>query len=287
MKRAALIGNPVSHSRSPDIYHYWFQQHHMQGCYDRFAVQEQDIRPLFSSLRQKGYAGLNVTIPHKSFVYGLMDAVSLAARRMAAVNLVMLRHDETFFGDNTDGEGFRHALDDARTSWQTDLGTDAVVLLGAGGAARAIAWALSDALDQKHEIRIVNRSEDKGYKLATEIPTGTFYPLTDLRNALTGCGLLINSTAIGMKGKQLWSHLGIDWQRLFQSMQKTIMVCDIVYVPLETELATAARCCDLHFVDGLGMLLHQARLSFCALFGILPTIDAHLYHMVQRDIMAE
>ena len=174
MKRAALIGNPVSHSRSPHIYQYWFQQHHMQGCYDRFAVQARDIRPLFSSLRQKGYAGLNVTIPHKSFVYGLMDAVSLAARRMAAVNLVMLRHDETFFGDNTDGEGFRHALDDALPSWQTDLGTDAVVLLGAGGAARAIAWALSDALDQKHEIRIVNRSEDKGYKLATEIPTGTF-----------------------------------------------------------------------------------------------------------------
>ena len=253
---AGVMGWPVAHSRSPRIHGYWLEEKGIDGAYLPLAVRPEDLGAALAALPALGFRGCNLTAPHKEAALAHMASLSEAARRIGAVNTVTVADDGALQGDNTDGFGFISHLRLEAPTW-TPMAP--VAMLGAGGAARAVVEALRSA--GVAEIRLLNRSPERASALAGAVG-GTIRPHSwdDRAAALEGCGLLVNTTQLGQVGKPA---LYLDLGRL----PRDAAVYDLVYAPLETELLKAARARGHVTVDGLGMLIHQARPGFAAWFG--------------------
>ena len=261
---AGVIGWPVAHSRSPRIHGTWLARHGIDGAYVPLPVRPEDFATVVRGLAKAGFAGANVTIPHKEAAFAVCDRVQEFARRAGAVNtLVFGAHG--IEGQNTDGYGFvanlrAHGVDPAGP----------VLLLGAGGAARAIVAALQDA---GAAVTICNRSAERAAALAASLPPARVLPWAQREAALGDFALLVNTTSLGM----------VHHPALEMSLDRAaagMAVADIVYAPLETKLLADAAACGLRAVAGLGMLLHQAVPGFAAWFGVTPVVDEELYRIV-------
>jgi len=268
---AGILGWPAAHSRSPRLHGFWLRRHAIDGAYVPLPVRPEDFAVAVRSLVALGSAGANVTIPHKQAAFAVCDEVSARARRAGAVNTLVFANGR-IHGDNTDGWGFCESIGEQAPGWRAAAGP--AVLLGAGGAARAIAATLADAGCPR--IVLVNRTRARAEALAQElggaVTVAHVPPLTD-------AALLANCTSLGMAGQP---PLTID----LSALPAQAVVADIVYVPLETPLLAAARARGLAAADGLGMLLHQARPGFAAWFSVLPEVDAELRGFVAHDIPA-
>ncbi len=271
---AGVMGWPVAHSRSPAIHGHWIRHHELNGNYVLLPVLPERLGDAMRGLRALGFAGCNITIPHKVAAMPLMDRIDPLARRIGAINTVVVEPDGTLAGYNTDAYGFLQSLLDAQPDWRADAGP--VTLLGAGGAARAILAALAER--GAREIRLCNRSLDKARALAAEFggPIRA-YPWEQREDALEGAALLVNSTSLGMKGQD---PLPLSLARL----PKHALVCDVIYVPLETPLLAAARERGNATVNGLGMLLNQARPAFQHWFGVMPEVTPELRRRIEATL---
>jgi shikimate dehydrogenase len=270
--RAGVIGWPVGHSLSPHIHRFWLAELGIEGRYEAVVVSPDWLSDMMESFRAGGWRGFNVTVPHKEAIMPLLDAVDPVARAIGAVNTVVAGADGAFEGRNTDAPGFIASL---RATCAIEPDRPAVVL-GAGGAARAILAALSEA--GFREIRLVNRDRARAEVLAEFFPV-VVGDWTDRDMILDGVGLLINATSLGMVGQPA---LEINLARL----PITAIVTDIVYRPLDTDLLLRAQQRGNPVVDGLGMLLHQAVEGFAAWFGVTPRVTPALRRHVLAAIGA-
>jgi shikimate dehydrogenase len=271
---AGVMGWPVAHSRSPAIHNHWIQQYDLNGHYVLLPVQPERLADAMRGLRALGFAGCNITIPHKVAAMPLVDRIDPLAARIGAINTVVVEKDGTLAGYNTDAYGYIQSLLDAQPDWRADAGP--ITVLGAGGAARAILVALADR--GAREIRLCNRSLDKAQALAAEFGAPIrALPWQQRSEALQDCALLVNTTSLGMKGQEA---LDISLERL----PRHALVSDIIYVPLETPLLAAARARGNVAVDGLGMLLNQARPAFQHWFGVMPALTPELRRLIEATL---
>jgi len=274
-RKACVIGWPIGHSRSPLIHGHWLARHGIDGSYEAVEVAPDDLAAFVEALRKGAYVGCNVTVPHKEQVAGLADEADALVKRLGAANMLTVR-DGRVLANNTDGHGFLAHLAASVPEFRLQGAT--VTMLGAGGAARAIAGALLDG--GAGTVRIVNRTAARAEALGAEL-AGNAEPWAweERDRALPGCDLLINTTVLGMTGKA-----SLDLR--LDGLPRSAVVYDIVYVPLETELLRQAAERGNRTVDGLGMLLHQAAPGFEAWFGVRPQVDDALRAIVVADIKA-
>jgi len=267
---AGIIGWPIAHSRSPRLHGHWLQRYGIDGAYVPMAVRPEHAERAIAALPMLGFAGVNVTVPHKQTALAVADLVDPVARRIGAVNTLVVQPDGRLHGRNTDAHGFLANLQQGAPDWRAKAGP--AVVLGAGGAARAVAAALVDA--GVPALRVVNRSLDRAEALAADIG-GPIHviPWADRATALGDVALLVNTTTLGMSGQPALD-LGLD------GLPPRAVVNDIVYAPLETALLAQARRHGNPVVDGIGMLLHQARPGFAAWFGVDPVVDDELRRVV-------
>ncbi|MBM3817584.1 MAG: shikimate dehydrogenase [Acidimicrobiia bacterium] len=263
---AGVMGWPVMHSRSPALHNYWFRQHGLAGTYVPLAIRPENLAPALRALAPLGFAGCNLTIPHKQQAMAIVDEVDPVARRIGAISCVVVRDDGSLAGTNNDSYGFIQNVLQHHPSWRADAGP--AVVVGAGGGARAVIYSLADR--GAREIRVVNRSPERARALAKEFgPPLVAVPWEDRGASLAGAAMLVNTTSQGMVG-----HPPLDLS--LDALPTRALVCDIVYVPLETPLLTAAGHRGNPTVDGLGMLLHQGRPAWKAWFGIEPQVTPEL-----------
>ena len=268
-----VAGWPIKHSRSPRIHNYWLRRYGIDGVYVPLAMPPEGAKEAIRMLPSLGIRGLNVTVPNKEEAYKAMDEVDRWAQRMKAVNTIVVR-DGILYGANTDAFGFLESLREARPGWRADVGP--AVVLGAGGAARAVVAGLQD--EGAPEIRILNRTPERAAAIRDEFGKPVRPMMWEQRgSALANAALLVNTTSLGMEGLP---PLDIDLGKL----PENAVVYDIVYVPLETPLLAAARARGNPAIDGLGMLLHQARPGFREWFGTDPTVDQALRDHVLADL---
>jgi shikimate dehydrogenase len=263
---AGVLGWPVSYSRSPRLHGAWIERHGLDAAYLPLPVRPKRFAAAVRALADLGFRGANVTIPHKEAAFAVCDVRSERAERAGSVNTLMFRAGGRIEGDCTDGWGFLQSLGDV------DVARGPAVVLGAGGAARAVAAALLDA--GCPHLTLVNRNRARAEALAAAL--GGPVAVAD-RAPLADCALLANATSLGMLGQP---PLTLD----LAPLPAGAVVADLVYVPLETRLLAAARARGLQAVDGLGMLLHQARPGFEAWFGVAPQVDAALRALIAVDI---
>jgi len=268
---AGVMGWPVSHSKSPRLQGYWLAQYGIDGTYMPLPVAPENFAVSVKSLRDLGFAGVNVTIPHKQAVFAVCDELTDRAKRIGAVNTVTFLADGKIHGDNTDGFGFIENL--RQHVPDIDFSSGPAVVLGAGGASRAIIVSLLD--ENCPQIRLANRTASRAHDLAREIGddrvTVVDWPIG--KETLCDAALLVNTTSLGMVGQPA---LNIDLDGLGQNA----VVTDIVYAPLKTDLLLQAEARGNRVVDGLGMLLHQARPGFHKWFGIDPVVTPELREFV-------
>ncbi|HLH11440.1 MAG TPA: shikimate dehydrogenase [Methylovirgula sp.] len=273
MRRAFIIGWPVEHSRSPLIHRYWLKRLHIEGDYERVPVSPDALEDFLASFADQGFVGGNVTIPHKEAAFRFCGATTQVAAQLEAVNTLWI-DGGNLHGDNTDAAGFLAAIDEEAPGWGKDLGK--VVVLGAGGAARSIIYAL--IMRGAREVLVINRTIARGQdlrrRLGAAIAAKSF---ADLPGALADADLLVNTTSLGMRGE---APLEID----LSPLPARAIVADIVYVPLETDLLRQARARGLRTLSGLGMLLHQAVPGFEHWFGRKPEVTAELRALIAADI---
>lgn len=272
LRAACVIGWPAGHSRSPLIHNYWIREHGIAGEYRQEAVPPEQFPDFLNSLARRGYVGANVTLPHKMAALALTKPDE-RAKAVGAAN-TLWRAGRTLRSTNTDVEGFLDNLHATVPGW--DEGLDKAVVLGAGGAARAVVFGLIERGIER--IYVVNRTYDRGLAIAerfgSDVRPGRWEEMTGL---LTGAGLLVNATTLGMAGQPA---LELNLKPLPDSA----VVADLVYVPLETPLLKAARARGLRTADGLGMLLHQAVRGFSLWFGVRPEVTANLRALVEADL---
>jgi shikimate dehydrogenase len=264
--RAGVIGWPVEHSRSPAIHNHWLKHYGIEGSYEAVPVRPQDLEAFLGSLRRHGYAGANVTLPHKEHALRVADTADAAAKAIGAANTLWLDAAGRLHASNTDAYGFMTNLEQQAPGWNKKRRP--VVVLGAGGAARAILYGLIEAGASK--ILLSNRTIDRAEALAQSF--GAIVQIVDWddRNAsLAGCGLLVNATSLGMTGQP---PLDVE----LTALPSDAVVADIVYNPLRTPLLAAARARGNRAVDGLGMLLYQAVPGFERWFGVRPEVTPEL-----------
>jgi shikimate dehydrogenase len=271
--RAFVIGHPIAHSRSPLIHGTWLKTLGLDGSYEAIDLAPSALPDFLDALRGGAFAGGNVTIPHKEAVFAYCDSIDPLARTIGAVNTLVADRDG-LHGFNTDYMGFLGNLDQHAPGWSAGL--DEAIVLGAGGASRAILVALRER--GLGRIHLLNRTLAKAEALAAAI-TGPIRPapLEAFATLAPGAGLVVNTTAAGMHGT---APLALPLDRL----PAQALVTDIVYVPLETPLLAAARARGLRTVDGLGMLLHQAVPGFEAWFGVLPEVTPQLRAVVEATL---
>ena len=272
-KRACVIGWPIEHSRSPAIHGYWLDRYRIGGTYSKEAVRPDDIESFLRGLAHAGFAGCNVTIPHKEAAFRIADERDASAVAVGAANTLWLEGSR-LCAANTDTYGYMTYLSLQEEDWNR---RDAPVsILGAGGAARAIVHGFLEA--GVSEIRLFNRSAERAEALAADFaPRVKVFPWEQRSRAATESAVLVNTTAVGLKGE---GSLDID----FTDFHPDCIVSDIVYVPLETPLIRDARRHGLRTVDGLGMLLHQAVPGFEKWFGVRPEVTDELYEKIAADI---
>lgn len=268
---AGVMGWPVAHTRSPAIHNYWIAKHGLKGAYVQLPVRAEKLEDALRGLPALGFAGCNVTVPHKVTAMQFMDELDPVAQRMAAINTIVVLPDGRLKGYNNDGAGYIQSLRDADADWRGETGP--ALVLGAGGAARAVVVAL---LDQGvPELRITNRTPDRALKFASEFgPRVKVIPWEQRNAAMGGISLLVNTTTQGMHGQPALDVVLND-------LPANALVSDAIYIPLETPLLAQARLRGHRTVNGLGMLLNQARPAFHAWFGVLPEVTAELRSVVQ------
>ena len=272
--RAFVIGHPVAHSRSPLLHGHWLATLGIAGSYQRIDVAPEALAGFLSGLEEAGFAGGNITVPHKQAALAHVRHVDAAARAIGAINTVWLENG-ALLGGNTDAEGFAANLADHAPDWRGRTGI--ALVLGAGGAARAVAYALSQL---GIKVLVVNRTLSHAQKLAADFgPLVTAHGWEALPVLLARADLLVNTTALGMAGKP---PLEID----LSGLKRGALVCDIVYVPLQTRLLADAQGRGHRTIDGLGMLLHQAVPGFARWFGVRPTVTPRLRALLEADIAA-
>jgi len=268
---AGVFGWPVGHSKSPRLHGFWLEKYGIDGAYLPLPVAPENFASVLRALPMMGFVGANVTIPHKETALRCVDRVEDTARRIGAVNTLVILPDGTVEGRNTDAFGFIENLRAGAPSWRGDQGP--AVVLGAGGAARALCVALLDA--GVSEIRLINRGLERAQALARDLggPIHCF-PWEQRSQQLSEAALLVNSTNLGMSGGP--GPLDLD----LSALPASALVNDIVYAPLETDLLRRAKGRGNLVVDGLGMLLHQARPGFAAWFGRDPEVTDDLRSFV-------
>jgi shikimate dehydrogenase len=273
-RRAFVIGHPVAHSRSPLIHGYWLRRHGLHGSYERIDVAPGELPAFLARMEADGFVGGNVTVPHKEAAFRLVAERTERANRLGSVNTLWLENGR-LHGDTTDGEGFLASVAGAvGADWLGRI--EVALVLGAGGAARAIVGALLDAGIAR--IRVANRTEARARDLAALAPDRIeVVSWAGLPTATAEADLLVNTTQAGMKGQP---PLSLD----LSGLPARAIVSDIVYVPLETQLLADARARGLRIVDGLGMLLHQAVPGFACWFGVRPEVTAELRALVEADL---
>ena len=271
---AGVMGWPVAHSRSPKIHNHWLEKHGLPGAYVLLPVAPGTLNVALPGLAALGFRGCNITIPHKVDAIALVHDVDAHARRVGAINTIVVQPDRSLRGMNTDGYGFIQSLLEASPAWVADAGP--ITVLGAGGAARAVVLALADR--GAREIRLVNRTFEKADALAKEFGAPLkALPWAERHAALADVALLVNTTSQGMHGSPALD-LNLD------ALPRRALVSDIIYVPLETPLLAGARQRGNVTVNGLGMLLHQARPAFEAWFGVLPEVTGDLRRLVEATL---
>ena len=264
--RAGVMAWPVSHSLSPLLHRYWLKKYAINGTYDPIAVTPNEFPAMLRSLPARGFSGVNVTLPHKIAALKSVDTLDSVAQRTGAVNTIIVKDDGSLHGFNTDGFGFMANIVNVQPEWVAEVGP--AVVLGAGGAARAVCVALQDA--GAPEIRILNRTRAKAENLAANLGLPiAVHDWEERHGALRAGAFLVNTTSLGMTGMP---SLDLD----LAALPPDASVCDIVYSPLETPLLAAARARGNPTIDGLGMLLHQARPGFEAWFGHAPDVTDSL-----------
>jgi shikimate dehydrogenase len=265
-KLAGVFGWPVTHSKSPRLHGYWLAKYAIDGAYVPLGTRPENLTAAIRALPALGFKGANVTLPHKERALDAVDELSPVARRAGAVNTLIVRADGSILGDNSDGFGFLEHLKASVPGWKSSAGP--ALVLGAGGAARAILVALIGA--GVPGIVLCNRTARRAEELARAVGGKvTIMGWDERHTALKNVALLVNSTQLGMAGQP---PLDLD----LKGLPGTSIVYDIVYVPLETPLLASARKRGLTTIDGIGMLLHQARPGFEAWFGVAPTVDRDL-----------
>jgi shikimate dehydrogenase len=273
-KLAGVMGWPVAHSRSPILHKHWIGQYGLLGDYVLLAVEPERLHTALRGLPALGFAGCNLTIPHKVEALPCMDHIDPLAKRIGAVNTVVVAPDGGLHGYNTDAFGFIQSLMDAQPQWRADAGP--ITVVGAGGAARAVIAGLLE--HGATEIRLTNRSADKAQDLAAEFGVNvTAVPWNQRAEALRGNALLVNTTNQGMHG-QAPLDLPLD------ALPTSALVSDIIYVPLETPLLAVAKKRGNPVANGLGMLIHQARPAFEHWFGVRPAVSAELLAKVNATL---
>jgi len=271
---AGVMGWPIMHSRSPKIHNFWLARYGLTGTYVPLAIRAEGLRAALRALPALGFAGCNLTIPHKEAAFEIVDRVDSLARRIGAINCVVVAPDGTLDGYNYDGFGYIQSVLEAYPIWRADAGP--IVVVGAGGGARAVLVSLVDQGAQ--EIRLVNRSPERAQTLAREFGAPIEAVAWKERHAaLAGAAMLINTTSQGMDGQPALD-LALD------KLPVSALVSDIIYVPRETPMLVAARLRGNRTVNGLGMLLNQARPAFQAWFGMMPEVTAELRAMIEATI---
>jgi len=272
-RRAGVCGWPVAHSRSPLIHRYWLRTLGLAGSYDRFAISVEGFSAFTASIGRDQLVGANVTAPHKEAAFAVCDRLTAAAQATGAVN-TLWRENGALCGDNTDIAGFLDNLDEGSPGWAANVRS--AVVLGAGGAARAIVYALR--LRGVERVTIVNRSRERAAVVAAGFAFAALAASwDDLPRELEVADLVVNATTLGMAGQP---PLVVD----LAPLKSSAIVCDIVYVPLATPLIDAARARGLRAVEGLGMLLHQAVPGFKQCFGGQPIVTPELRALVEADL---
>ena len=268
---AGLMGWPVMHSRSPKLHNYWLARHGLAGTYVPLAIRAENLRAALRALPALGFSGCNLTIPHKEAALDIVDQVDPLARRIGAMNCVVVGPDGSLAGYNYDAFGFIESIREAHPAWRADAGP--IIVIGAGGSARAVLVSLID--EGAREVRLVNRTPERAQALAQELggPVKAV-AWSDRQLALEGAAMLVHTTNQGMVGEPPL-ELALD------QLPTSALVCDIVYIPRETPLLAAARRRGNPTVDGLGMLLHQARPAFRAWTGIMPDVTPELRALVE------
>ena len=273
-KLAGIMGWPVAHSRSPSIHNYWIKQHGLNGSYVLLPTDPANLKDALKGLSVLGFAGCNLTIPHKVMALPLVDRINDTARRMGAINTIVVEADGSLSGFNNDGFGYIQSLLDAKPDWQADAGP--VLVMGSGGAARAVIVSLAEK--GAKDIRVCNRTDSSAADLAAEFAADFAQNLgtkiaavswAQRHDAVEDVALLVNTTSQGM-GSNPALNLNLD------KLPVTALVSDVVYIPLETPLLKAAKARGNPTAGGLGMLLHQARPAFQSWFGVMPEVTPEL-----------
>ena len=271
---AGVMGWPIMHSRSPRLHGYWLDHYGLAGAYLPLAIRAEGLEAALRALPALGFAGCNLTIPHKEAALRIVDEASPLARRIGAVNCIVVRADGSLEGRNYDAFGFTQSLRERAPDLRFDGGP--AVVIGAGGASRAILAGLMD--EGAPEIRLINRSPARALALAAEFGAPVrAVPWEGRAQALEGAAILVNTTSQGMVGEA-------PLDLALHALPVSALVVDIVYVPLETPLLAAARMRGNRVVDGLGMLLHQARPAFEAWFGVDPKVTPQLRALIEATL---
>lgn len=282
-RKAAVLGWPIGHSRSPLIHGTWIEEHGLDASYEPIAVDPNTAEDWFAHFADHGLVGANVTIPHKETALKACRHVSPRAARLGAVNTLWLEGGD-LHGMSTDGEGFMTNLATSAPNWRAHPRANTALILGAGGAARAIIDALLE--EGVEHVHLLNRTVERAENLATlfnaTFGEGRVRPaaLSDFARLAPDSGLLVNTTALGMSGQR-------DLELPLETLADGATVADIVYTPLETTLLANARSRQHPVVDGLGMLLHQAVPGFEKWFGVRPRVTEELRQIVLNDIEAQ
>ena len=271
-KAVCVIAWPAGHSRSPLIHNYWINQHKLDAEYRREAVPPDKFAAFVGNLRSNGYIGANITVPHKEAALALSEPDD-RARAVGAANTLWY-DDDTLRSTNTDVEGFLANLDVAAPGW--DRGLESAVVLGAGGGARAVVFALLQR--EVCRVYVINRTRDRAQALKKKFGARVHLAgWNETTGLLGGAGILVNTTTLGMVGQP---PLEINLR-----CPASLVVADLVYAPLETGLLASARARGLRTADGLGMLLHQAVRGFQLWFGVRPEVTPELRAMVEADLL--
>jgi shikimate dehydrogenase len=271
---AGVIGWPIAHSLSPRLHGWWLEHYGIDGAYVPLPVRPGDLAAVLAALPKLGFVGANVTVPHKEEAAHLVDDLSPTARRIGAVNTLIVKADGRLFGEASDGFGFLENLKASGAPWRADAGP--AVVIGGGGAARAVVAALLD--EGVPEIRLINRTAMRAETIAALLGGPIrCVPWAERHAALHAAALLVNTTTQGMAGQP---PLNLD----LAALPLSAIVTDLVYVPLITPLLAAAKARGNPVVDGLGMLLHQARVGFRAWFGIEPQVTDALRTFVTAGV---
>jgi shikimate dehydrogenase len=271
---AGVMGWPVMHSRSPLIHKHWFAQHGLNGTYVPLAIRPDGLAAALRALPALGFAGCNVTIPHKQAAMALVDEIHESARAIGALSCITVRSDGTLLGSNNDAHGFIRNLRQQQPGWRAQGGP--AVVIGAGGGSRAVCHGLLQ--EGVQELRLVNRTPGRAAAVASALGGGIrAVAWADREAALDGAALVVNTTSQGMVGQ---GQLDLSLNHL----PPTAIAADIVYIPLETPFLAAARARGNATVSGLGMLLHQGPLAWKLWFGIEPEVTDELQALVERSL---